>query len=190
MADTSTGQRIRMLAHHELDAEQQALLDAMTSGKRGTSANGGPFGVWLHNPRFGMPVQHFGAHVRYETSLPPAVSELLILACAAHWRAQYEWFVHAPIALEAGVPHPVVESIRLQKPIPPEYPEERRLVEFSRDLFETGRVGDDRFQVMHDRFSTAQIIEIAGVLGYYSLVAMTLNIFQVDVPDPDFLGVE
>lgn len=191
LPDCPNEQRIAMLRPDELDARQQELLDAMMSGKRGASAaNGGPFGVWLHNPDFGMQVQRFGEYIRYDTNLDAAVSELLILACAVHWRAQYEWFVHAPIARSSGVPAPLVEALRTGAALPEEYGPQCDLVRFAQSLLKTGFVSDEIFASLSKQYSAAQIIEMVGVLGYYSLVAMTLNLFQVAVPDRDFVGME
>ena len=131
--------RIPPLSADKLDPSQLALLDSMVSGKRGRSAaNGGPFGVWLHSPAFGMEVQRFGEYVRYDTSLEPAISELLILCCATHWRAQYEWYVHAPIAASSGVPGEVIEALRTGSDIPATRLENENLTPL---LLETSRPG-------------------------------------------------
>jgi len=184
-------QRISKLRVDELNSRQKALLDVMMSGKRGASAaNGGPFGVWLHNPEFGMQVQRFGEYVRYETSLPPAVSELLILVCAVHWRAQYEWYIHAPIALANGVPAPLIEALRTGEALPEEFADECELIRFGQSVLRTGFIEDAEYGALSTAYNTGQIIEMAGVLGYYTLVAFTLNIFRVDAPDLAFRAIK
>jgi 4-carboxymuconolactone decarboxylase len=184
------GARIPPLGEADLNPAQLALLEAMVSGKRGQSAaNGGPFGVWLHSPAFGMQVQRFGEYIRYDTNLDPAVSELLILCCAAHWRAQYEWYVHAPIATSSGVPDEVIEALRTGNDIPPVFAAEKILVRFARDALSPSPMPNAVYESLAGILSQSQIIEAAGLIGYYSLVAITLNVFDVPVPDPHFVGM-
>lgn len=182
--------RIPTLDEGDLNPAQLALLDAMVAGKRGKSAaNGGPFGVWLHSPAFGMQVQRFGEYIRYDTSLDPAVSELLILCCAAHWRAQYEWYVHAPIAAASGVPEAVIEALRTGQDIPPSFEAETLLVQFARSALSPSPMPHAVYESMVGTLSKSEMIEAAGLIGYYSLVAITLNVFDVAVPDPHFVGM-
>jgi len=184
------GARIPPLNEGDLNPAQLALLDAMVSGKRGQSAaNGGPFGVWLHSPAFGMQVQRFGEYIRYDTSLDPAVSELLILCCAAHWRAQYEWYVHAPIAASSGVPGEVIEALRTGRAIPSVFEAENLLVQFARSALSPSPMPQADYDAMAGILSKSEMIEAAGLIGYYSLVAITLNVFDVPVPDPHFVGL-
>lgn len=182
--------RIQPLREDDLNPLQLALLDTMVSGKRGKSAaNGGPFGVWLHSPAFGMQVQRFGEYIRYDTSLAPVVSELLILCCATHWRAQYEWYVHAPIAASSGVPEEVIEALRTSSDIPATFEAEAKLVRFARSALSPSPMTDAVYDSIADLLSQSEIIEAAGLIGYYSLVAITLNVFDVPVPDPHFIGM-
>lgn len=182
--------RIPPLSADKLDPSQLALLDSMVSGKRGRSAaNGGPFGVWLHSPAFGMEVQRFGEYVRYDTGLEPAISELLILCCATHWRAQYEWYVHAPIAASSGVAGEVIEALRTGSDIPAIFQAEEKLIRFARCALSPSPMTDAVYDSIADLLSQSEIIEAAGLIGYYSLVAITLNVFDVPVPDPHFIGM-
>src|ERR1700753_3319538 len=85
--------RLPPLALDDLTGEQQALVDAIKSGPRGTFTNEGPFAVFLHAPAFGALAQKLGAHVRLNTSIPPRLSEFAILCTGHFWKAQYEWYV-------------------------------------------------------------------------------------------------
>ncbi len=93
---------------------QRAVLDEILSGPRGNL--NGPFLGWIHSPALAQHAQRLGAFCRYQTGLPLRLSELAILVTAARWRAQAEWHIHYPIALEAGVPPALAEALRQGNP--------------------------------------------------------------------------
>src|SRR5579872_934352 len=102
--------RYRELSPAELDAAQKRVHDQIIAGKRGRF--GGPFQLLIRAPEICEHASSLGEHLRWGTSLPPRLSELAIITTAAFWRAQYEWYAHAPLAEEAGVPAAAVEAIR------------------------------------------------------------------------------
>jgi 4-carboxymuconolactone decarboxylase len=173
--------RLRQLDYPHLNAEQRDLAAAIASGPRGKSAGlAGPFGVWLHSPAFGQRVQAFGAYCRYGTSLAPRISELAILVCARHWNARFEWAIHAPIALQAGVAAEVVEAIRVGST--PAFEDEiaASVYAFSSELLALRKVSDATYARTRLALGEPALIELVGVLGYYGLVAMTLVAFEVE----------
>jgi 4-carboxymuconolactone decarboxylase len=169
-----------------LSAEQRRIAEEMNAGPRAGSAFGGPFEVWLRSPRYADAVQRFGAFMRYQTSLPPRLSELAILICARHWTAQYEWFIHAPIAESAGVSANVIGDLHAGRVPDLPDPVELALYTFATSLLANGRVDD----LVYDRAVAAlgepALVELSGLLGYYTLVAFTLNAFEVEVPQAGF----
>ena len=105
--------RLAIPEESTMNAAQRALMEAIRSGPRGDSVTPrGPFAVWLHAPEFGQYAQALGGHCRLKTAVPPRLSEFAILCTARFWRAQYEWFAHAPIAERAGVKPKTIEDIR------------------------------------------------------------------------------
>lgn len=175
--------RLGVLSEHDLSDEQRRLRDAMTRGPRGKSAaSGGPFDVWLHSPAFGEQVQRFGAHMRYANSLGPRISEFAILICARHWNADYEWFVHAPIATQAGVPADAIEDLRVGRDVQLSEDTDRAVYGFCRELLGQRRVCDATYAIAEGRLGKSALVELVGLLGYYSLVAMTLIAFEVLPP--------
>src|SRR5438128_8617746 len=95
--------RVPILEETSLTPAQRALLDSIRSGPRGSSTTiRGPFAVFLHAPAFGELAQKLGGYCRYNTAVPPRLSEFAILATARLWRAQYEWYAHVPQAERAG----------------------------------------------------------------------------------------
>src|SRR5438093_6139393 len=96
--------RVSILAEDKLTPAQRALLSSIRSGPRGASTGiRGPFAVFLHAPAFGELAQQLGGHCRFNTGVPPCLSEFAVLLTAKLWRAQYEWFAHVPQAERAGV---------------------------------------------------------------------------------------
>src|ERR1700758_4790678 len=97
------------IVYAELDADQRRVHDAIVAGPRGQVQ--GPLRVWLQSAQLADRAQALGAVCRFGTSLPPRLSELAILITGAFWRAGFEWHVHAPIAVKAGLDAGAVEAI-------------------------------------------------------------------------------
>lgn len=177
--------RLAVLTEEQLHPPQRALLDALRSGPRGQSlAIRGPFAAFLHAPAFGDLAQRLGAHCRYRTTVPPRLSEFAILCTARQWRAQFEWHAHEPMALKAGVLPKTVRDLkagRLPKSAPKD---ERALYDFIQELYRTRRVSDRAYKKVSAFLNDEAMVELVGVLGYYTLISMTLNVFQM-LPPPD-----
>src|SRR5436305_8660906 len=104
--------RLPAIPERELTPAQRALIDSIRSGPRGQFKMSGPFYCYLHAPAFGQLAQKLGAHCRFGTSLPPRLSEFAILVTARHWKSQYEWAAHAPIAQQKGVLPETIRNLR------------------------------------------------------------------------------
>lgn len=169
--------RYRDLQRDELDAEQRHVFDAIASGPRRSVPK--IFHLYLQSADLCARVQALGAYCRYGTSLPSRHSELLILIVAKHWEADYEWEVHEGEARKAGVPEIVIKAI--EKGERPEFEDrdDRLLYEFATTLFRNNDIPDALFEEAVNRFGRKTTTEIAGVLGYYSMLAIALKIFRV-----------
>lgn len=155
--------------------EQKAVLDEILSGPRGNL--NGPFLGWIHSPELAQQAQRLGAFCRYRTGLPLRLSELAILVTAARWQAQAEWYIHYPIALQAGVTEAEAEAIRQGQRPSFANPEDALIYAFANELYDTKRVSDATYAATVERFGHEVTINLVGLLGYYALVAMTLNVF-------------
>jgi 4-carboxymuconolactone decarboxylase len=176
--------RLPALSEDHLTASQRELLDSMRAGPRGGRVKiAGPFGVFLHAPGFGDLAQKLGAHCRYKTSISPRLSEFAILVTARLWRAQYEWHVHAPIAENAGVSPRTIQDIKAGRQPTRAAKDERAIHDFIRELYKTRRVSDRNYARVHAFLGDAGMVELVGIMGYYGLVAMMLNVFQVPLPE-------
>jgi 4-carboxymuconolactone decarboxylase len=177
--------RLAVLTDEQLNPPQRALVDALRSGPRGHSlAIRGPFAAFLHAPAFGDLAQRLGAHCRYRTTVPPRLSEFAILCTARQWRAQFEWYAHEPMALKAGVRPKTVRDLKAGR-MPKSAPkDELAIYDFVQELYRTRRVSDRTYKKVSAFLSDEAMIELVGVLGYYTLISMTLNVFQM-LPPPD-----
>jgi 4-carboxymuconolactone decarboxylase len=178
--------RVAVLAEDELTPDQGALLAAIRSGPRGGSIGiRGPFAVFLHAPAFGELAQELGGHCRYNTSVSPRLSEFAILVTAKLWRAQYEWFAHVPQAERAGVKPATIRDLHAGRPPQSAPNDERAIYDFIHDLYKTKRVSDKNYKRVQAILGDAATVEFVGILGYYALISMILNVFRMAPPEDE-----
>ena len=164
----------------EMTPEQRAVHDRILSGPRG--AVQGPLAIWLHRPELADRAQQLGVYCRYGSSLPPRLSELAILTTARIWDAGFEWETHRPPALAAGLSEDIVNA--LEKDITPQFQaEDEELVYlFTRELNLKRSVSDLLFERTVSCLGRDGTVDLVGVLGYYSLISITIKAF--DIPPP------
>ena len=177
MTQTNPQPRLPAFDAAKASPEQKAVLDEILSGPRGNL--NGPFLGWIHSPELAQHAQRLGAFCRYRTGLPLRLSELAILVTAARWQAQAEWYIHYPIALQAGVPEAVAEQIRTGAEPQFDDADDALIHAFATELYETKRISDETYARAIARFGDEVTINLVGLLGYYALVAMTLNVFAM-----------
>lgn len=173
--------RLKEIPESEMTPKQREVM-AEIQASRGRATLGGPFGVMLHAPEYGDLAQKLGAFCRYKTAVPPRLSEFTILVMGRIWRSQYEFWIHAPIAEKAGVPKQTIADLRAGRRPKKLSNDERAIYDFVEELHRTRRVSDRTYGKVHALFGDAGMVEFAGILGYYTLVAMSLNIFNVPIP--------
>lgn len=164
----------------ELTQEQQRVADAITGGLRGEIP--GPLAIWLLRPELADRAQRLGEYARYRTCLPPPLAEIAILTVARYWGSEFEWHAHKQIAFAAGVSSKMIESIRTHRVPDWETPEQATVHEFSKTLLESRRVSDDLFERAIAVLGQDGVVDLVGILGYYSLISMTINVFDVPLP--------
>ena len=180
--------RLAQLKEEDLNTAQQALLESLRAGPRGKSLTlRGPFAAWMHAPEFGQLAQALGAHARYKTALEPRLSEFAILCTARFWKAQYEWFAHGPMALKAGVKPKVIEDLRKGRAPASAPKDERAIYAFVQELYKTRRVSNQAYKRVRAFLNDAAMVELVGILGYYTLISMTLNVFHMLPPKDEKL---
>jgi 4-carboxymuconolactone decarboxylase len=179
--------RLPSLTPDRLTPEQRALYDSIVDGPRAgaglTDERGalrGPFDPLLRVPTLGDVVQRVGATLRYGGTLPADAREMAILCAAAEWRCAFELEVHAPIAVDVGVPPEIVEALaRGDGVVLPPGSVAALMHRAARRLFADHRLDDDTYEELTSTFGETQTVELLVLFGYYSMLAMILETFEI-----------
>jgi 4-carboxymuconolactone decarboxylase len=172
--------RIPPIDPARLDTEQRAVYDAIASGPR--KGVRGPLAVWLHRPQLADRAQALGRYCRYDSSLPPRLSELSIMLMGRYWLAEYEWAAHKPFALEAGVSPDVLDAIRDGREPVFARRDEALVHAFMQQLHARHAIDDALYADLEREIGRDGLVDLVGVAGYYTLISMTIKVF--DVPPP------
>jgi 4-carboxymuconolactone decarboxylase len=186
-------ERFPLLSPDKLTLEQQKYVQALIDSPRagGTAATPeavaamlrrDPFNVWMRSPELGQRAQAGGEHIRYKTSIPFRLNEFAILITARHWTSQYEWYAHYPLAIKAGLDPKVAAQLAENKRPDGMQDDEAAVYDFCIELHCDKKVSDATYQRAVALFKEQGVVDLIGVSGYYTLVAMTLNVAEVQVP--------
>lgn len=175
--------RIPLFPESGLSPEQQTVYDKIASGPRGVVV--GPMRAALHSPELADRWQALGEFLRYGSSLAPRLSELAILVCGRYWNSTVEWYVHADVSRRVGISESVIHAIRSAQAPTFQHEDEAAVYEYARQMVEFGRVDDTIYQTIRELMGAVGVVELTALVGYYTMVAMTLNAHDVPPPDPD-----
>ena len=161
---------------HQVAAEDHLIVDAIVQSR---GAVQGPFTMFLHSPKLAGRVAHLGAFVRFEGSLDMRVRVLAAMTVARELDAVYVWGAQTGGARRLGVPETTITAIREKhaRGIPPE---DAQIVEFTRELMRKHRVDDATFKALRARLGDDGLIQLTGVIGYYSMLSMTVNACELE----------
>jgi 4-carboxymuconolactone decarboxylase len=173
--------RFKELTPETMSAEQKKVADAIQSGPRGAGLRG-PFNALLRSPEICDLVQRVGAYVRYSSVIPARLNEMAIIMAGRKWTAQYEFYAHRKLAIEAGLNTAICDAIATGKRPAAMQDDEAAVYDFCTELLGTGQVSDSNFKHIADRFGERGVIDLIGAVGYYSLVSMVLNVDRVPLP--------
>ena len=173
--------RFPTLTPETMTPDQKRVADAIQSGPRGSGLRG-PFNALLQSPELCDLVQRVGAYVRFESSIPARLNEMAIIMAGRKWTAQYEFYAHRRLALEAGLSPAIADAIAANQRPTGMAKDEEMVYEFVSQLLTTGQVSDAAFRPVKEAFGDRGVIDLVGAVGYYSLVSMTLNVAQVPLP--------
>jgi len=161
---------------------QREVYEAMVAGPRGAVV--GPFHPLLRSPELCYRAQALGAYLRFDSALPPRLSELAILVTARFWSAQFEWHEHAKFAAKGGLSDAAIEAIRVgDDPSDTLKADEKAVYAFAVALHTHHIVDDNAYTEAMVQLGEAGVTDLVGLLGYYTLISMVLNTFEVPVPD-------
>ncbi|GIX15814.1 MAG: 4-carboxymuconolactone decarboxylase [Paracoccaceae bacterium] len=165
-----------------MSPRQREVHDAIAASPRGGVR--GPLAVWLHRPELAHRAQELGRYCRYDSALPPRLSELAILTIARAWDAEYEWHAHKPHALAAGLSPALIEALRTGAPLPYADAAEEVTHRVTESLLATRDLPDDLYARAEAVLGRDRLVDLVGVIGYYILIAVTLVTFRIS-PPPD-----
>ena len=172
--------RFPAIPENELTEDQRKVIDEIASGPRGGIR--GPFVALLHAPELARRVAHLGEYLRFNNSLDDAIAEFAVLITARQWTAQFEFFAHARHARNAGVDPAKIEAIaKRQRPVNMS-PAEATVYDFCTALHERHAVGDENFKRVTDLYGHRGAADLIALTGYYTMVAMVLNVAEASVP--------
>ena len=173
--------RVRDLTREQMNEAQRRVADEAASGKRGRVP--APLRAWIHSPEFGARAQRLGEFLRYDTVLGPQLSELAILVTARFWTSHYEWYAHKREALKAGVDPAVIAAIGARRMPALTDTKARAVYDYAVALHETHLVPEPVHSAALRELGEDGLVELVGLLGYYTLVSMTLNAFEIGLPE-------
>jgi 4-carboxymuconolactone decarboxylase len=174
------GDRFKPLTFDQMTPEQKTMTTNLLNGPR--RGMGGPFNVLLRSPEMGDLAQKLGEYSRFRPAVPAKLRELAIIVTARHWTSHYEWYAHRRAAATAGLSESIIMAIAERKRPTGMQPDEEAVYNFANEMLETKQVSDATFKAVVDRFGEKGAVDIIGVMGYYQLVSMLLNVDRYPLP--------
>jgi 4-carboxymuconolactone decarboxylase len=177
--------RFAPLKAEELSPAQKAWAEMIAPPPRNAKFVNPPYRAYIQSPELAPRLSALSAlsdYLRWNSSLPPRLSELAILITARQWTAQYEWAVHYPLAIKGGVDPKVLSDIAAGKRPEGMKGDEAALYDLATALYRDKKVSDPVYKAARDAFGEHGVMDIIGILGYYDVVSMTLITMQADPP--------
>jgi 4-carboxymuconolactone decarboxylase len=174
--------RMPPLPLDKMTAAQRKASDALTAGPR--KGVKGPFVPLLRAPELMDRLQRVGEYLRFQSSLEPRISELVMLIVSREWTQQFEWGVHVPLGRKAGLSGEVIRAIGDGRRPPAMKPDEEVAYDFCDELLRTQGVCDFTYRRTVEAFAEHGVIDMLGVAGYFITISMVMNVAHTP-PPPD-----
>ena len=179
--------RLPYLRYDELEVRGQEVWDGVAGSRGGELINAeggliGPFNAFVHAPGVGRHLSALGGRLRFRTSIERRLSELAIITVGAAWKAEFEWWAHARMAREHGVPAAVVDAIGRGEDPQLAADVEQVVYAVARALTSTGQLGQDTYDAAQRLLGDEGMVELVSLCGYYTLISYLLNAFDVPLP--------
>lgn len=178
--------RLERKTYAELSEAQQETFDRIVANRPVKPKDGhigGPFDVWLRSPEMGRRLVDLGGFFRFRSTVDRRYVEVAILVTGQFWQAQFEWWAHEPMARDAGVPDAVIDDIKQGDEPQSEDPADIAAYRLARELHTQHQVSDKTFAAAKAHFGETGVAELIGLAGFYTAVSMTLNGFEVPLPE-------
>jgi 4-carboxymuconolactone decarboxylase len=167
---------------------QRRVADELAAGPRGGVK--GPFIPLLRSPELMDRLQKVGEYLRFKSSLEPRISEFVMLVVSRHWTQQFEWAVHVPLALKAGIRRETVDSLAHGARPASMATDEAIAYELIDELARNRGISDATYRQALDRFGEAGVIDLLGLVGYFTTVSMVMNVAHTPAPKSEFAPLE
>jgi 4-carboxymuconolactone decarboxylase len=174
--------RFAPLKADELSPAQKAWADAIAVPPRNAKFGAAPYRAYIRNPELAPKLSALSDYLRWNTTLPPRLSEFAILITARNWTAQYEWAAHYPLALKAGLDVKILGDLSAGRRPDSMRGDEAALYDLTSSLYRDKKVTDAVYKAAVEKFGERGVMDIIGIIGYYDLVSMTLITAQVSAP--------
>lgn len=165
----------------DLKPEDQKIYDAIAQSR---GVVGGPWKALLHSPELAQRTMHLGSYVRFESTLDHKVIEFAALVSARELDCKHEWGAHVNHAQKAGISMDVIRAVYEKRSVETFSTEDAQLVSFVREMIQNHRVSESTFQAIYGRFGEKGMVELTATIGYYAMLACTLNTFDVFTATP------
>jgi 4-carboxymuconolactone decarboxylase len=175
--------RFAPLKPEELTPPQKAWADMIAPPPRNARITNPPYRAYVRNPDLAPRLSALSDYLRWNTSLPPRLSEFAILLTARQWTAQYEWFAHYPLALKGGLDPKILGDIAAGRRPENMKDDEAALYDLVMALYRDKQVSDAVYGAAREKFGERGIMDIIGIIGYYDMVSMTLITMQAGAPN-------
>lgn len=172
--------RIPELALEAMSEAQREAHDEIVSGPNGRVV--GPYNAWLQSPELARRARSLSEFIRFKSSLPKNLSELAILLSGRHWKSEFEFYAHAILGRKAGLDEQIIAAIAEKKRPVFSNGEEEIVYDFCTELYDTHRISDATYGRAVEAFGLPTVVELVATAGYYSMVSLTLNAFEVPLP--------
>ena len=172
--------RMKLLSPGEMSDNQRQTYDESIAGKRGKPPP--PMMAWLNSPDMARHATRLGEVLRFDTIFPAKLSEIAILVTARHWTAHYEWYAHKRLALAGGMDPKIIEAIRDRRTPEFDDPKGKMIYDVAKSLHEGHGVAKPLYDAAVELLTVRGVTEIIGLCGYYTMVSMTLNTFEFELP--------
>jgi 4-carboxymuconolactone decarboxylase len=176
----SAGERLPTIPPAQYTEEQKKAAEDFAAVRKVPVF--GPFEPLMYSPQVMTQARAMGDYLRYKSAIGHTLSELAILVTAREWSQDYEWYVHHPIALKAGIKPEVAAAIADGRRPVGMSADEEIVYDFSTELHRNKRVSDRTFERAEQRFGKQGVVDLTGINAYYALLAMQLNVAQYPVP--------
>lgn len=142
----------------------------------------GPFEPLMYSPQVMNLTRAFGDYLRYHSAIGNTLSELAILVTAREWSQDFEWTTHYPIALKAGIRKEIADAVAEGRRPAGMSEDEEIVYDFTTELHHNKRVSDGTYARAEKRFGKKGVVDLTGIAGYYTFLAMEMNMARYQVP--------